>query len=100
MSFASSKTYFGTGDGTIRGRFNYKGGHGTLFEYSLSPSDDPRNDFVPDDFDMLVWVGPHDGTRRAKVLKTVIYIAIDEDDYGQPIIEKWHIRNHTKYLDC
>ena len=45
------------------------------------------------------WDFPHilhtlDGYRYARVLKTVAYIAVDEDAHGQPVIEKWHITNH------
>ena len=32
-----------------------------------------------------------DGQRYAKVLKTVAYIAVDEDPNGQPVLEKWEI---------
>lgn len=27
--------------------------------------------------------------RFAKVLKTVVHVAVDEDEYGNPVIEKW-----------
>ena len=33
-----------------------------------------------------------DGTRQAKILKTVAYVVVDEDHNG-PVIEKWPIRN-------
>lgn len=39
-----------------------------------------------------------DGKRYAKVKKTVAYVAIDEDDYGKAIIEKWKIAQHRVYL--
>ena len=43
-----------------------------------------------------VWVGYKTGqVRYAKVLKTVAYIAVDEDEYGEPVLEKWAIRNRT-----
>ncbi len=35
--------------------------------------------------------------RGAKVLKTVAYIAVDEADNGEPIWEKWSIKNHTLF---
>ena len=33
----------------------------------------------------------------AKVLKTVAYILLDEDEYGEPVIEKWKIKKHNVY---
>ena len=38
-----------------------------------------------------------DGYRYAKVLKTVAYIVVDEDEYGQPVVEKWSIEDHFTY---
>ena len=38
-----------------------------------------------------------DGYRLARVLKTVAYIAIDEDAEGRPVLEKWHIGSHRRY---
>lgn len=35
--------------------------------------------------------------RGAKVLKTVAYIAVDEGANGEPIWEKWNIKNHTLF---
>lgn len=41
----------------------------------------------------------HDNNvRYAKVLKTVAYICVDEDDFGKPVWEKWFIKtlyNHN-----
>ena len=25
------------------------------------------------------------------------YVCVDEDDYGQPVVEKWHIKRHREY---
>jgi hypothetical protein len=52
-----------------------------------------------------LWMGeeyPHklwtlDGYRYARVLKTVAYIVVDEDEYGLPVIEKWDIANHKNW---
>jgi hypothetical protein len=42
--------------------------------------------------------GQGDGeSRYAKVLKTVIYVAVDEDENGQPVLEKWKLKRHEKY---
>ena len=45
------------------------------------------------------WRFPHklltnDGFRYAHIRKTVAEIAIDEDEYGYPIVEKWQIYSH------
>ena len=45
------------------------------------------------------WDFPHklitlDGYRYAVVKKTVAYIAVDEDEYGLPVMVKWRIYSH------
>ena len=35
-----------------------------------------------------------DGYRFATVNKTVAYIVTDEDEHGNPVIDKWHIKQH------
>ena len=55
--------------------------------------------------DGLLWMGeeyPHklwtlDGYRYARVLKTVAYIVVDEDEYGLPVVQKWNIKQHRKF---
>jgi len=68
---------------------------GNYFEYSLN------DDFVfCKDFTHKVWVGGlvnDQGYRYANVKKTVAYICVDEDDYGQPVVEKWDIKGHKQY---
>ena len=49
-----------------------------------------------------VWVGGGGvagmtGWRYAKVQKTVAYIVVDENDYGEAVVEKWYIRGHKEY---
>jgi|TARA_B110000444_G_scaffold250412_1_gene276725 hypothetical protein len=68
---------------------------GNTFEYSLN--DEPQFG----DFPHKVWVasgkiGNDSGWRYARVLKTRLYIAVDEDENG-PVVEKWHIKNHRNY---
>ena len=43
------------------------------------------------------WERIERGTRAAIVKRTVAYVAIDEDDYGCPVWEKWPIRKHNVY---
>lgn len=38
-----------------------------------------------------VYVG-HDQVRYARILKTVAYICVDEDENCQPVWEKWNIK--------
>jgi hypothetical protein len=37
------------------------------------------------------------GYRLGNVLKTVAYLIVDEDEFGEPIVEKWNIKGHTEY---
>jgi hypothetical protein len=37
-------------------------------------------------------------TRFAKILKTVAYIAVDEDAEGKPVLEKWDIKKKWERL--
>ena len=56
---------------------------------------------VNDEFDDMTteWQFPHklitnDGFRYANIKETVAEIAIDEDEYGNPIVDKWQIYSH------
>jgi len=49
-----------------------------------------------DEFPHEIYVGPLGETRFANVKKTVAYIVIDEVDYGEPVIEKWHIKTEWR----
>lgn len=61
------------------------------------------HEYSPNTDDMTgAWDFPHvlhtfDGVRYARILKTVAYIAVDEDEYGLPVVEKWDITSHKKY---
>ena len=35
--------------------------------------------------------------RYATVLKTVAHVCVGEDDYGNPVIEKWQIKKHSQW---
>ena len=39
------------------------------------------------------------GIRFAKILKTIAYVAIDEDENGLPILERWEFVKHEKYQE-
>lgn len=81
----------------ILGSFVEKG-RGNLFEYAgaregLSPwSDYPHLVYVSHSS-----VGGLYRYRHAKVLKTVAYVVVDEDAFGEPVVEKWQIKQHREY---
>lgn len=72
---------------------------GNYFEYAVRP--DEGIDFAPD-CPHIVYVtnpitGVDHGFRYAKVLKTVAWIAVDEDENGDAVYEKWEIKQHRNY---
>ncbi len=67
---------------------------GKAFEYAIRPN--TGNDFAPD-CPHIIYVGGLGDYRFAKVLKTVAFVVVDEDDNG-PVYEKWDLkRNHRIY---
>lgn len=83
-------------DGTV-GSFLEKD-YGNYFEFSNNTEEMTTSWLFPH----IVWVttpkeGIDSGWRYARVLKTVAYIAVDEDAHGQPIIEKWNIKQHKEF---
>lgn len=70
--------------------------YGHTFEYAVRPNDGV--DFAPD-APHIIYVGGAvgDRTRYAKVLKTVAWVATDEDAEGQPVWQKWAIKEHHNY---
>lgn len=43
--------------------------------------------------DMPHEIAMSDGSFRfARVLKTVVYIVVDEDEFGAPVVEKWDVK--------
>ena len=72
---------------------------GNYFEFSINDDMDQPNYYK---FPHKVWVGGggvcgDQGYRYAEVKKTVAYIVVDEDDCGEPVIEKWQIKNRREY---
>jgi len=104
MAFASHSTYFNTGDSSIIGNFRELDS-GNLFEYSKNDvTEGPMSQFPH-----KIWVSTpmyasngmclESGFRYGTVLKTRCYIALDEDEYGNPVPEKWHFvqKSHNIY---
>lgn len=74
--------------------------HGHRFEYAERRH--PDDSFAPE-CPHIIYVG-QDGqysmrteTRLAKVLKTVVYVVVDEAPDGSPVYEKWSIKGHSVY---
>lgn len=96
MAFAPLSTYFPpVGNGTILGQFREKE-YGAVFEYSKATEKCPFSGY--EDYNTVVWFehGPQ-RFRWAKVMNTVAYIIVDEKYNGEPITEKWMLKNHRKY---
>jgi len=73
--------------------------NGNHFEYSVNPD---TYEFAKE-FPHIVWVGSYgiggdQGYRYAIVKKTVAYIAVDEDEFGNSVMEKWYLKRNDKYL--
>ena len=82
----------------VIGTFKHKG-YDTSFDYVINS---PEDSWLPViNYPHRVWVQTNpindQGWRYANVKKTVVDIVVDEDEYGQPIIEKWSIKNHLTF---
>lgn len=64
-----------------------------VFEYAERRH--PDDNFAPD-FPHMIYLDNGRETRLAKVLKTVAYVVIDEDENG-PVIAKWNLGSHNIY---
>jgi hypothetical protein len=71
---------------------------GNYFEYSENPEMKEGCE-VWCCYPHVVWVGSvgDQGYRYANVKKTVAYIVTDEDEYGNPVIEKWSLKKNVRY---
>lgn len=73
----------------IIGYFTHKD-TGAVFEYDKKPN------WVVEGMPFGIYMS--DGTKRTAIVKkTVAYVAVDEDEYGNPVIEKWALKRHVKY---
>ena len=66
---------------------------GNRFEYRKSQNDWGKKNGYPHE----VWVSSSK-TRSANVKGTVCYIVTDEDGEGNPVVDKWMIKSHFKYV--
>lgn len=67
---------------------------GATFEFAERRWAD--DEFAPD-CPHIIYVGNAGETRLAKVLKTVAFVVVDEDEFGAPVIEKWAIKGFIAY---
>jgi len=90
MSYAPSRFYPLENGGYFR-----ESETDNFYEYAA------HNNFIEDtvypDFQCRVFVDNEGSWRYAKIFKTVAYVVVDEDERGEPVIEKWQIKNHHKY---
>ena len=71
--------------------------YNTYFEYKLSEGTAPGQGTWGIDNGFLHEIAIFDGSIRfANVKKTVAYVAVDEDDDGKPVVEKWLIKHTWK----
>lgn len=73
---------------------------GNYFEYSLN--NDGAEWVNPEAYPHKVWVGGEgvcgmSGYRYARVLKTVAYVIVDEDENG-PVLERWILNSNKEYV--
>jgi hypothetical protein len=50
------------------------------------------------DFPHTIYLDDANTTRNARILKTVAYVAVDENEFGQPVVERWQIINRGRIL--
>lgn len=98
MAYAHDSVYFDSGDGSILGCFRERE-KGRLFEFSHNQD---LSEVWAYQFPHKIWVtepreGMDCGYRYGVVKKTVAYLAVDEDAYGNPVMEKWYIKGRREY---
>ena len=98
MAFAHDSIYFNSGDSSILGCFREQD-RDNLFEFSENRDQEGA---WGNRFPHKIWVtepreGIDQGYRYGTVKKTVAYLAVDEDAFGNPVMEKWYIKGHRLY---
>jgi hypothetical protein len=82
------------GDNTTHeGEFQEKE-YGNWFSYKKAK----ENPFgLPHEIDVGTGGGLQSPYRFGHVKGTVAHVAVDEDEYGKPVMEKWQLKKHNKY---
>lgn len=86
MAYASTKVSYSTIAGLFYNKETDKG-----FEYRAAEH------VMFDEYPHEIFVGPGNGydmVRYGRVLKTVAYVVVDEDEFGNPVVEKWDIKSN------
>ena len=65
--------------------------HGRWFTYRASTHEWGLQYGLPHEIDVL------DGTRAARVLGSVAYVATDENADGSPKLKRWELAKHIRY---
>lgn len=60
----------------------------------------PTTDTWAAKHDLIHAIDVLDGVRFGIVRKGVCYIAVDEDQYGNPVLERWTITKRTAYKEA
>ena len=97
MAFAAhTNTDYGHGKDVplILGQFR-ESDHGQFFEYAARP-EGFGGDFAPE-AQHIVYIGGG-SFRFARVLKTVAYVVVDEEENETSVEERWSIKHHNQYL--
>jgi hypothetical protein len=69
----------------------------THFEYRISTGDVVGQGTWGIDNGFIHEIAVCDGSVRfANVKKTVAYVVVDQDMYGEPVVEKWNIKHSWK----
>lgn len=74
--------------------------YGNVFEFAKRSKDDSNGFANLENYPHVIFVGcvfSDKRTRYAIVKKTVAYVVIDEGINGNPIVDKWNIKNYRKY---
>ena len=95
MAFAPTSTYFVIGDSSIIGGFEGKK-TSNFFEFSDATLEERLSGWAHRIWVTTPWENDR-GYRLGEVLKTVVYIVLDENDDGSARVEKWPIKKYTKY---
>ncbi len=98
MAFASYTNADRGNLSAVLGQFKEKD-YGNWFEFTNRNAID-KESYAPE-YPHRVFVGVDnthlDDTRIARVLKTVAYVVVDIDMNGEPVVEKWYIKNFREY---
>lgn len=65
---------------------------GNTFPYKKTKDDWAIKNGLPYEIELC----KTENKRYARILKTVAYVAVDEDEYGKPVLEKWHLKRNIQ----